>query len=70
MPRSGRGACGASQPPGHETTACTTGAVGPLAQAVTVIMQVDMRKQNVNSENLNIVGKQGWHPPATELLHL
>src|SRR5713226_5174732 len=35
MPRSGRGASGASRPPSPETTACTTEAVQPLAQAVT-----------------------------------
>jgi len=36
MPCPRQGVCGASLLPGHETTACTTGAVQPLAQAVTV----------------------------------
>jgi len=35
MPRSRRGASCASRPPSPETTACTTEAVRPLAQAVT-----------------------------------
>ena len=35
VPCSGQGACGASHLLGHETTACTTEAVQPLAQAVT-----------------------------------
>src|SRR6266853_6739214 len=37
VPRSGRGVFGASRPPSPETTACTTEAVRPLAQAVTNI---------------------------------
>ena len=36
MPCLEQGAYGASRPPGHETTAYTTGAVRLLAQAVTL----------------------------------
>src|SRR5216683_2606408 len=36
MPHSGQGTSGASRPPSPETTACTTEAVRPLAQAVTI----------------------------------
>src|SRR5713101_5820264 len=44
MPRSGQGAAGASRPPSPETTACTTEAVRPLAQAVTPGMEVAIRQ--------------------------
>ncbi len=50
MPCSGQGVCSASQPPDHKTTACTMGAVVPLAQAVTANISACMQTRACTHE--------------------